>query len=115
MRTKDPKAFWSILSNKKGHEKQNLSLEVFANFFKKLNLDTNNTGIKEDITVSSIARQNSDLDKRIIEKEILECINQLKTGMSAGIDCVINEYLKTSKEILMSLYVKLARVHAPIT
>ena len=115
MRTKDPKAFWSILSNKKGHEKQNLSLEVFANFFKKLNLDTNNTGIKEDITVSSIARQNSDLDKRITEKEILECINQLKTGMSAGIDCVINEYLKTSKEILMSLYVKLARVHAPIT
>ena len=49
LRTKDPKAFWNILSNKRGQEKQNLSLEVFANFFKKLNLDTNNTGIKVHI------------------------------------------------------------------
>ena len=84
LRTKDPKTFWDILSNKRGQEKQNLSLEVFANFFKKLNLDTNNTGIKEDIIVPSITRQNSDLDKRITEKEILECVDQLKTGKSAG-------------------------------
>ena len=35
LRTKDPKAFWNILSNKRGQEKQNLSLEVFANFFLK--------------------------------------------------------------------------------
>ena len=69
LRTKDPKAFWNILSNKRGQE-------LFANFFKKLNLDTNNTGIKEDITVPNITRQNSDVDKRIIEKEIHECIDQ---------------------------------------
>ena len=103
MRTKDPEAFWNILSNKRGQVKQNLSLEVFANFFKKLNLDTNNT-------VPNITRQNSDLDKRITEKEILECIYQSKSGKSAGIDCVINEYLKTSKEILMPLYVKLFNI-----
>ena len=103
-------AFWNISSNKRGQEKQNLSLEIFANFFKKLNLDTNNTGIKEDIIVPSITRQNSDLDKRITEKEILECIDQLKTGKSVGIDCVINEYFKTLKEILMPLYVKLFNI-----
>ena len=58
----------------------------------------------------NITRQNSDLDKRITEKEILECIDQLKSGKSAGIDGVINEYLKTSKEILMPLYVKLFNI-----
>ena len=68
---------------------------------------------KEDIIVPSITRQprqNSDLEKRITEKEILECIDQLKTGKSAGIDCIINEYLKTLKEILMPLYVKLFNI-----
>ena len=80
-------------------------MEVFANFFKKLNLDTNSICIKKDIIVPSITRQNSDLDKRITQKEIHECIDQLKTGKSADTDCVINEYLKTSKEIPMPLYV----------
>ena len=73
-------------------------------------MNTNNTGTKEDIIIPSITRQNSDLDKKITEKEIRECIDQLKTGKFAGIDCVINEYFKTSKEILMPLHVKLFNI-----
>lgn len=46
------------------------------------------------------------LNSEIQEDEILHCINSLKNGKSAGDDCILNEYLKSTKLIFLPVYKK---------
>ena len=50
------------------------------------------------------------LDLEITEKEIVECIDQLKSSKSPGTDDIINEYLKTTKQILLPHYLKISNL-----
>ena len=54
-----------------------------------------------------ISHDSSVLDLKITEKEILECIDQLKSSKSPRINDIINEYLRTTKEILLPHYLKI--------
>jgi len=48
----------------------------------------------------------NELDNCITEQEIKKTISKLKNGKSCGIDNVTNEYIKSSCDILMPIYVK---------
>jgi hypothetical protein len=47
------------------------------------------------------------LDGSITEDEIKRAINNLKNGKASGDDGVLNEYLKSTLNELMSIYIKL--------
>ena len=60
-----------------------------------------------ELSGAHISHDSSILDLEITEKEIVECIDQLKSCKSPGIYDIINEYLKTTKEVLLPHYLKI--------
>ena len=49
----------------------------------------------------------STINKEISADEIMEAIKQLKYHKAAGVDRVVNEYIKSTATLLMPVYVKL--------
>ena len=82
MNNSDPKAYWKVLNKFDGSKHdtaQKLSLEVFAEHFKKLNTvprgDTDPFSIVDPAQVSNF---NFELNSSITEQKVLKCINSLK-------------------------------------
>ena len=48
---------------------------------------------------------NTTLDAPITEVEIKTCVNRLRNNKAAGIDCIVNEYIKNTIDLLCPLYV----------
>ena len=92
--------------NKGSNYKQslhNISTEVFLEHFKKLNI-VHEESEYEDLSSEEITHLNDELDEPISEGEVLKAINSLKNNKSCSDDMILNEFLKASKEILLSLY-----------
>ena len=49
----------------------------------------------------------STINKQISADEIMEAIKQLKYHKAAGVDSIVNEYIKSTATLLMPVYVKL--------
>ena len=47
------------------------------------------------------------LNGSITEEEMKKNINQLKNNKEVGIDCIMHEYIKNTKDLYCPLYVKL--------
>ena len=45
------------------------------------------------------------MDAPITEVEIKKCVNRLRNNKAADIDCIINEYIKNTIDLLCPLYV----------
>ena len=60
-----------------------------------------------ELSGAHISHDSSILDPEVTEKEIIECIDQLKSCKSPGTDDIISEYLKTTKEVLLPHYLKI--------
>ena len=58
---------------------------------------------------SSIDNENI-LNKSISEEEIRTCISKLKNHKASGVDNIINEYIKATKEILMPVYTRVFNI-----
>jgi hypothetical protein len=52
-------------------------------------------------------RLNEQINKRIIQEEILKCMKKFKNNKACGDDLVINEYIKSTTEKFIELYEKL--------
>ena len=82
---------------------QKLSLEGFAEHFKKLNTvpqgDTDPFSIVDPAQVS-----NFELKSFITEQEVLNCINSLKLNKACASDLILNEFLKFSKSKMLSAF-----------
>ena len=50
---------------------------------------------------------NDDIDQEFSETEILKCIKGLKNSKANVDDLIVNEYIKSTANILMPLYVQL--------
>ena len=90
---------------------QKLSLEVFAEQFKKLNTvpqgDTDPFSIVDPAQVSNF---NFELNSSITEQEVLKCINNLKLNKACASDLILNEFLKFSKSKMLSAFTKLFNI-----
>ena len=90
---------------------QKLSLEVFAEHFKKLNTvpqgDTDPFFIVDPAQVSNF---NFELNSSITEQEVLKCINSLKLNKACASDLILNEFLKFSKSKMLSAFTKLFNI-----
>ena len=82
-------------------------------FFKKVNLETadvtNQSYVSPQVDSSSTDDENI-LSKSISEEEGKTCISKLKNRKASGVDNIINEYIKATKDILMPVYTKVFNI-----
>ena len=82
-----------------------LNLTPFITFFKDLNeqSDSNNEQSFEDL---NFLENDNDviLNSQITDAEILKCINSLKNNKACSNDNIINEYIKSTSDIMLPLY-----------
>ena len=100
----DPKTYWKILNGQKKNPEIPISLNQFYEHFKQLATDNNlvnsNTDLENTETDHSYI-----LNDPITEQEVLKSIKKLKNNKAPGTDMIINEYIKTTKNILLPFYV----------
>ena len=107
MKNKNPKDYWKILNSLDNKpENADIKLEDLYSFFKDLNYDPNNgTENTEDIQLLFNEVGDDCLNSSITESEILKCIKSLKNNKACSNDNILNEYIKSSAEIMMPVYV----------
>ncbi len=107
-KSKDPKSYWNILKGKQGSNKESdITLDVFYDHFKQLLSDGGNN-TNDHINYKINGDDNSlILDGLITAEEVKLCISKLKNNKSPGYDNIINEYIKSTQNLLCPLYVKL--------
>ena len=108
------KAFWKTghhFSNRNGvlFSKMLLKIETFYDYFKKLNAGDEDVNDHDEININEICDNpvyDEILNGKITELEITEAIRKLKNNKAPGTDNILNEYLKHSSPLLISLYCK---------
>ena len=65
--------------------------------------------VSPQVDSSSIDDENI-LNKSITEEQIRTCISKLKNHKAPGVDNIINEYIKTTKDILMPVYIRVVDI-----
>ena len=88
-----------------------IDLNTLHEFFKTLNLDgfDENENSSEPLN-SDISDDEELLNLSITEGEILACIKTLKNNKSSANDRIINEYIKSTADILLPTYVSLFNI-----
>lgn len=111
MSTSNPKQYWKFLNNLKHKQKDNATppLAAFYDHFKAINTDDDNDIFEFDVTLNN--SNNETLDREITAEEISKCIDNLNNGKSPSpSDNILNEYLKSTKHLLLNMYTKLFNV-----
>ncbi len=96
--------YWKIINGDKESEPilAQLSCEAFTKHFRKINMsqesETNGNMQFRDA-------DNSPLNVNITRDEMLKSIAKLNNNKACGIDLIINEFLKCSKDSMCDLYV----------
>ena len=119
LRSSNPKEYWRILSND-GKNKEDTLINSHLNIleltqhFKGLNdADPVSKNIEADILQKAnldVDRNTAPINAYFTEEEILISINKLKNNKAHGIDLIINEYIKCTKNTMIPIYVKLFNI-----
>ena len=108
LRLKNPKEFWKLFNRDRKRESTNISMQSLFDFFKDLNrnkYDTNDDFIiLNDV---SSEQDNVILNGKITHDEVKKAVKNTKNNKSPGVDDVINEYISTSLEDMIDVYVQL--------
>lgn len=103
----NPKVYWNMLNTKK-HADVKANMTDLYNHFKSLSQgdSTQTNSIPETHTpdTSEEIPDSSSLNAQITVDEINKAIASLENGKSSGIDKIINEYIKNSRNKLMPVY-----------
>ena len=70
---------------------------------------THQSYVSPQVDNSSIDDENI-LNKPVTEEEIRTCISKLKNHKAPGIDNIINEYITTTEDILMPVYIRVFNI-----
>jgi hypothetical protein len=108
MHTKRPKDYWKILNSfKTQNAKQMPSLDDFYHHFNKENDSTDSFDHEFNLT-PSLNTGNEILNSKITAEEITKMISKSKNSKAASPqDFIFNEYLKSTKDIMIPVYCKL--------
>ena len=107
------KGFWNTLHKFSNRKKENPSVDIdtFYEYFKNLNEGDENMECNDDDIDINVVCNNPLYDEilngEITELEIVEAIKGLKNNKAPGSNRILNEYLKNSPPILVSIYCKL--------
>ena len=107
----DPKAYWNMLKSKNSRNHEMPNLKDFENHFGSLNAgDEILNDDEEKFMKSAHEYPNSDLNRPFTNDEVMYCIKNLKNNKAAGEDLIINEFLKSTADMLINVYVKLFNI-----
>ena len=103
------KAFWKTLHKYSSKQKENptTEIETFYEYFKKLNAGDGEEAGDDSFNIDDICNNpiyDEILNGEITELEIIEAIKELKNSKAPGTDKILNEYLKYSTPLLISIY-----------
>ncbi len=102
-KSKDPKTYWKVIKGDQSNTENGIALHNFYDHFRLLFTDDDracNEGIDYGITTDS---NSPILNDPITYAEIKICIRKPKSNKSPGVDNIINEYTKCTKDLLRSL------------
>ena len=108
LKDKAPRHYWRILKGCK-REPINVPLQSFKDHFANLavsfesSIDTNVPPVVDDIR----NLDTSILNQPFTENEIRNFVKTLKNNKAAGIDGILNEFIKHTIDLLIPLYIKL--------
>ena len=83
LRNSDPKAYWKLLNKFDGSRTttaQKLSLDAFAEHFKKLNTISSDNNTLPLFDLTNVSEHNLEINSPITEQEVLKSINCLKSN-----------------------------------
>ena len=104
MQTKNPKEYWKYLKNlKTKNYNSQPSLNEFYDYFKTINKINEPQHEAFNINVEN---DENTLNRKITSDEISQSIKNLKNGKASGEDKIINEYIKSTKELFLPTYEK---------
>ena len=107
LKSKRPKDFWKIINSiDKNNKESNISIDALHNYFENQNIadENSNENFIAGLNIDSVDDEEL-LNSSITEGEIRVCIKSLKNNKSSSNDNVINEYIKSTSEILLPTYV----------
>ena len=112
LKCSDPKQYWKILCcNESKSIANKIQLEVMTEYFEKLNTDTNQYSEYDlELSKSNGYNDNEIINCPITVEEVCDIIIKLKNNKSAGIDLIINEFMKCAKDIIAPLLTKLFNI-----
>ena len=103
MQYKSPKEYWKYL-NSLNNNKNPRPQPTIAEFYEHYK-NINDNKYDNDMDINMHLNDSDEiLNSYITSDEIRKCINNLKNGKSAGGDFILNEYLKSTKEIFLPVY-----------
>ncbi|MEW8547774.1 MAG: reverse transcriptase family protein, partial [Candidatus Thiodiazotropha sp.] len=103
MQYKSPKEYWKYLNSLNNNKKPRPQPTIGEFYEHYKNLNENKYDSDNDINMH-LNDTDEILNSYITSDEIRKCINNLKNGKSAGGDHILNEYLKSTKEIFLPVY-----------
>ena len=111
MHVKSPKQYWNFLNKLKPKVKGSKSpnIDDFYNHFKNINSDSNHDNDFEFFNDQAMQNEFNDyLNSPISEDDVIKGIKNLKNNKAPSpTDNILNEYIKSTKYILMPFYTKL--------
>ena len=112
LKTDNPKEFWKLICTNEGSDvNSKIHINVLAEYFANLNKDDNTYEEYEvQRSVDKSDFQNEFLNMPFHEDEIMTVLSSLKSGKSAGPDCLINEFFKMSRNSICGLFTKMFNV-----
>ena len=109
LKTDNPKEFWKLICTNEGSDiNSKIHINVLAEYFANLNKDDNTYEEYEvQRSVDKSDFQNEFLNMPFHEDEIMSVLRSLKSGKSAGPDCLINAFFKMSRNSICGLFTKM--------
>lgn len=113
LRSQNTKEYWRILNQREHNKQPNIDFGKLLDFFKKLNSSEINS--QDAVNIPEIDRNrindlNENLNSEISKEEILKCVKSLKNDKACADDFIINEYIKSTCNQLLDIYVKLFNI-----
>ena len=110
LRMKNPREFWKIWNRVKSKDKNDVTTESLFNFFKDIN--KNKYSGEEYVLNNALdqERSNSLLYDKITKEEVITAIKYGQNNKSPGGDKIINEYIGSSIDCMIDIYVHLFNV-----
>ena len=107
MRTKNPKEFWKLFHGNRQRDISKIPLQTLVDFFKDLN--TNKDHSDDFVITNEIYSDevNEMINKEITADEIRKAVKKAKNNKSPGDDLIINEYISSSLDSMIDIYVYL--------
>ena len=105
LKSKNPKDFWKIMNSlDKAKDNESINIETLYNYFKTLNEQNENEEITQDLDID-INNDDELLNSQFTEEEIHKCIKIVKNNKSSSNDKIINEYLKSTVNMMLPVYI----------